>query len=73
MATPEPHPTEESHGEIHLPPPSIWPVVLALGIAILLTGLIINPVVVIVGAILTALAIALWVRDARREFAELPE
>jgi hypothetical protein len=60
------------HEVIHLPPPSIWPPVLALGIALLLTGLIINLVVVIIGAVVTVAAIALWIRDARREFSELP-
>ena len=60
------------HEAVHLPPPSIWPPVLAVGIALLLTGLIINLVVVIVGAVVTVAAIALWIRDARREFSELP-
>jgi len=72
MATqPETH--EDTHGAFHLPPPSIWPVVLAVGIAVLLTGLILNLVIVLLGAILTVAAVALWVRDARREFRELPE
>jgi hypothetical protein len=70
---PEHSPHEEEHAGFHLPPPSIWPAVLALGIALLLTGLILNLVVVIVGAVITVLAVALWVRDARREFSELPE
>lgn len=70
----EPEPTHsESHEAFHLPPPSIWPVVLAVGIALTLTGLILNIVVVIVGAVLGIGAVAMWVRDARREFAELPE
>ena len=65
------HPDE--HEAIHLPPPSIWPVVLAVGIALLLTGLIINLVMVIAGAVIVVLSIALWIRDARRELEELPE
>ena len=63
----------EGHGDFHLPPPSIWPVVLAVGIALLLTGLIINIAVVIVGAVIFIAALAMWVRDARTEFHELPE
>ena len=63
----------EGHGAFHLPPPSIWPAVLALGIAMLLVGLILNLVIVVVGAIVVIASIALWVRDARREFGELPE
>jgi hypothetical protein len=46
--------------------------VLAVGLALLLTGLIINLVVVIIGAVVAVAATAFWVRDARREFAELP-
>jgi hypothetical protein len=62
----------EHHEAIHLPPPSIWPAMLAVGIALLLTGLIINLVVVIIGAVISLAATAFWVRDARREFTELP-
>jgi hypothetical protein len=62
----------EHHEAFHLPPPSIWPVVLAVGIALVLVGLILNLVVVIIGALLSVTATALWVRDARHEFTELP-
>ena len=62
----------EQHEAFHLPPPSIWPPVLAVGIALLLTGLIINLVVVLIGAVVSVTATAFWVRDARREFTELP-
>jgi len=73
MAEPESTPPSEAHEAFHLPPPSIWPPVLALGIAFILTGLIITPVLLVVGAFLGVVAVALWVRDARREFDELPE
>jgi len=42
MTEPEPGSHAESHEAIHLPPPSIWPPMLALGIAFLLTGLVLN-------------------------------
>ena len=72
MAEPEAeHP--EAHDAIHLPPPSIWPVLVAVGIALLLTGLILNLVMVISGAVIAVLSIAFWIRDARRELKELPE
>jgi hypothetical protein len=73
MAETEPHAQVGQHEAFHLPPPSIWPAVLAVGIALLLTGLIINLVVVIIGAVLAVGATALWVRDARREFSGLPD
>ena len=73
MAEPQGDSHAEGHGEFHLPPPSIWPAVLALGIALLLIGLIVNLVVVAVGVVVSLAATALWVRDARREFDALPE
>jgi hypothetical protein len=73
MAETKPDAHAEPHEAFHLPPPSIWPVVLAVGIALLLTGLIINLVIVIIGAVVSVAAIAFWVRDARREFRQLPD
>jgi hypothetical protein len=73
MTEPEQGSHAESHDAIHLPPPSIWPAVLALGIAFLLTGLVLNLVLLIVGVVISVSATALWVRDARREFDALPE
>jgi hypothetical protein len=73
MTEPEQGSHAESHEAIHLPPPSIWPAVLALGIAFLLTGLVLNVVLLIVGVVISVAATALWVRDARREFEARPE
>ena len=67
------HEAAPGHEAIHLPPPSIWPVVLAVGIAALLLGMVLNLALLIIGALVTLASLALWVRDARREFAELPE
>jgi len=73
MTEPEQGSHGEGHGAIHLPPPSIWPPVLALGIAFLLTGLVLNLILLIAGVVISVAATALWVRDARREFDALPE
>ncbi len=73
MTEPEQTPHGDGHDAVHLPPPSIWPPALALGIALILTGLVLNPVALIAGAIIAVSATALWVRDARREFEALPE
>jgi len=73
MTEPEHDSHAEGHEAIHLPPPSIWPAVLALGIAFLLTGLVLNLVLLIAGVVISVTATALWVRDARREFEALPE
>lgn len=63
----------DGHDAIHLPPPSIWPPVLALGIALILTGLVLNLFALIVGAVIALTAVAMWVRGARKEFEGLPE
>jgi hypothetical protein len=73
MAEPESTSEEAEHQTFHLPPPSIWPPALALGIAFILTGLIVNPVLLVIGVILGLVSFVLWVRGARREFDELPE
>jgi hypothetical protein len=71
-------PTGENHApdtgthSIHLPPPSIWPLVLALGITFLLTGLVLTPILLGLGVLLTVVSLALWVRDAFRQYRELP-
>ncbi len=73
MTEPEQTSHGDGHDAIHLPPPSIWPPVLALGIALILTGLVLNRFALIVGAIIAVTAVAMWVRGARKEFEELPE
>jgi cytochrome c oxidase subunit 1 len=59
------------HGEdhaIHLPPPSYWPLVLAVGISLALAGMVISVAVVVVGLVIMVVALVALVRDARREF-----
>ncbi len=58
----------QPHGgghEPHLPPPSLWPVGFAIGIAVLLVGLVISPTIVApVGGLIAIVFGFLWVRDA---------
>lgn len=70
MAQPE---HSSAHGVFHLPPPSIWPPVLAVGIALILTGLVLNIVMLAAGVIISVVSIAAWVRGARREYRNLPQ
>ncbi len=53
---------------IHVSPPSHWPIVLAVGIALGLAGLVLSWVVVAVGLIIMVVSITAWIRDARKEF-----
>jgi hypothetical protein len=58
--------------EIHLPGPSIQPLLLTLGIAVAIVGVTTSIVLVIAGVVLAIGVIAVWIRDARREIDELP-
>ena len=58
--------------EIHLPGPSLHPILLAVGITFTLIGITISLVFVVAGGLLTLGTIVAWIRDARREYEELP-
>jgi hypothetical protein len=58
--------------EIHLPGPSIQPVLLAFGITIAIVGVTTTIVLSIAGVILTLAVIVAWIRDTRRDIDELP-
>lgn len=54
--------------DVHLPPPSLWPIGFAIGIAVALVGLIINPVwISSIGALIAIVFGGLWARDATAE------
>jgi Rieske Fe-S protein len=58
----------------HVPPPSLWPVGFAVGIALVLVGLVVNPVLVIpIGVVITIVFAFLWIRDATTEYRRVPE
>ncbi|HEX7298947.1 MAG TPA: hypothetical protein VF257_08050 [Solirubrobacteraceae bacterium] len=58
--------------EIHLPGPSIQPVLLAFAITIAIVGVTTTIVLTIAGVILTVAVIVAWVRGTRRDIDELP-
>ena len=58
--------------EIHLPGGSIQPLLLTVGLTVALVGVTTNIFLVIAGAILAVVVVIVWIRDARREIAELP-
>ena len=61
-------PTEE----IHLPDPSYLPPVMALGITLIVVGIVLNPWIVGFGALLFLVTLVRWIRQTREEMAELP-
>ena len=58
--------------EIHLPGPSLHPLLLAAGVTTLLIGVTTTLFLVIAGAVVTLGTLFVWIRDARREFEHLP-
>jgi hypothetical protein len=58
--------------EIHLPAPSILPVLTAIGITLALVGATTYIVLTIAGGLLTLGCIVRWIRDVRRDIDELP-
>ena len=58
--------------EIHLPEPSLQPLLLTVGITSALIGVTISIVLVIAGGVLTLAVLARWIADTRRDVAELP-
>jgi hypothetical protein len=67
---PAPPPAGE---EIHLPGPSLQPVLLAFSITIALVGVTLGKVLLIGGLIMTVAIIVRWIADTKREMGELPE
>lgn len=57
---------------IHLPDPSYLPVIVAAGTTILLVGVVISPILAVIGLAITVVAIVRWVGQTRAEMAELP-
>jgi uncharacterized RDD family membrane protein YckC len=65
-------PTPPAGEEIHLPEGSIQPMLLALFITMTLIGLTFHWVLLVIGLVGTLWVIVRWIRDARRELADLP-
>jgi membrane protein implicated in regulation of membrane protease activity len=59
--------------EIHLPGPTILPLVAAIAITLIVIGTTIDWIFSIVGAVVLVLVVIRWVRDVRRDISELPE
>ena len=58
--------------EIHLPGPSILPILTALGITLALIGITTFIEFTVIGGALTIVCIVRWIKDTRHEIDELP-
>ena len=63
---------DEAGEAIHLPGPSYQPVVLAFGLTLAITGVVIFPAVSVIGIVIVLVTLYMWIRDTRRETRELP-
>jgi hypothetical protein len=66
---PEPPPVGE---DIHLPGPSLLPILTAVGIMLTLVGITTFIELTVAGAILTVGCVVRWIKDTRRDIDELP-
>jgi len=71
VSAPE-HEHERTGEEIHLPGPSILPLLTAVGVTLALVGITTMIELSVIGGILTIVCVVLWVKDTRREVGELP-
>lgn len=72
MTASDDRPVAPAGEEIHLPGGSLQPLGLSVGITLSIVGVTTSIVLVIAGLILSAVMLYGWIRDARREFSELP-
>ena len=63
---------EEAGEAIHLPGPSYQPVVLAFGLTLVVTGVVIFPALTVIGLVIVLVTLYMWVRDTRRDIRDLP-
>ncbi|HEY7453543.1 MAG TPA: hypothetical protein VH683_03185 [Thermoleophilaceae bacterium] len=63
---------EEAGEAIHLPGPSFQPVVVAFGLTMAITGVVLFPPGAVIGLVITLIAIWSWIRDTRSDVSELP-
>ena len=71
MSTPEQN-VPPAGEEIHLPGGSLQPLGISVGLTLAIVGATTSNTLVIIGVLLSVVMTYGWVRDARKEFNELP-
>ena len=59
--------------EIHLPGPTILPLVAAIAITLIVVGTTLGWMMSAVGGLILLIVVVRWIRDTRRDMAALPE
>jgi hypothetical protein len=63
---------DEQGEAVHLPGPSFQPVVLAFGLTLAITGVVVFPPMTVIGLVIVLVTLWMWIRDTRRDVKELP-
>jgi hypothetical protein len=58
--------------EVHMPEPSMLPIVNAVGVTLSLVGLTLSIAITIIGLVIFLVTLVAWVRAAAHEISELP-
>jgi hypothetical protein len=58
--------------QIHIPRPSLLPVLVTVGVTLALIGVTLGIVFIVIGLLIAVPAVVAWIRAAREELAELP-
>ena len=58
--------------EIHMPEPSLLPILNAIGLSVAIVGVTVSLLVTAAGLVLFLVTLARWIRAARHEISELP-
>ena len=69
----EPPPAPEPPPGVHMPGPSPWPFFAPIGLTVMFFGLILNPLLVVIGLIMAIISAAGWLREASREWRSVDE
>jgi uncharacterized membrane protein len=72
MADEQPDGLDHATEQVHMPEPSYLPVVTAFGITLMLVGVVLSWIITIIGAVFFLVALVKWIRETRRDVAELP-
>ena len=65
-------PPPEAGEQIHVPRPSLYPLLLAVGLTLSLVGITTTLILTGIGIVITVPTLVRWIRSARADYAELP-
>jgi Flp pilus assembly protein TadB len=58
--------------QVHMPAPSIIPLINAAALALTIVSLTLNHIITVVAGIIFLITVVIWIRDTRRDIADLP-